>query len=62
LFNIVLTAILSAPLPIQQLAFEQPNIAVMYFPFVYLPGFIVPIVLFSHLVVISKLTRNNLRN
>jgi hypothetical protein len=55
LFNIVLTAILSAPLPIQQLAFEQPNIAVMYFPFVYLPGFIVPIVLFSHLVSLKKL-------
>jgi hypothetical protein len=62
LFNIVLTAILSAPLPIQQLAFEQPNIAVLYFPFTFLPGFIVPIVLFSHLVVISKITRNNLRN
>jgi len=55
LFNIVLTAILSAPLPIQQLAFDQPSIAVMYFPFVYLPGFIVPIVLFSHLVSLKKL-------
>jgi hypothetical protein len=55
LFNIVVTAILYAPLPIQQLAFEQPNIAVMYFPFVYLPGFIVPIVLFSHLVSLKKL-------
>jgi hypothetical protein len=55
LFNIVLTAILPAPLPIQQLAFDQPKIAVMYFPFVYLPGFIVPIVLFSHLVSLKKL-------
>jgi hypothetical protein len=62
LLNIVITAVLSAPLPIQQLAFDQPNIAVLYFPFTFLPGFIVPIVLFSHLVVISKITRNNLRN
>ncbi len=55
LVNIVITAILSAPFPFQQLAFDQPNIAVFYFPFVWLPGFIVPAVLFSHLVSIRKL-------
>ncbi len=55
LINIVATAILSAPTPIQQLAFGQPNIAVLHFPFIWLPCFIVPVVLFSHLVAIREL-------
>lgn len=55
LFNIVTHAILSAPFPFQQLAFSQPNIAVLYFPFTWLPAGIVPLVLFSHLVSIRKL-------
>lgn len=45
---VVITAILSAPLPIQQLAFEQPNIAVLEFPFCLLPVIVVPIVYLSH--------------
>jgi len=55
LFNIVIIAILCAPFPFQQLAFDQPNVAVFHFPFVWLPGFVVPAVLFSHLVSIRKL-------
>jgi hypothetical protein len=55
LFNIVINAVLSAPFAIQKLAFDQPNIAVLHFPFVWLPSFIVIIVLFSHLVVIKSL-------
>ncbi len=50
LANIVIHAILSIPFPLQQLAFDQPNIAVLTFPFVLLPGFVVPAVLFSHLI------------
>ncbi len=57
LLNIVVNAILSAPIPFQQFAFDQPNIAVLYFPFVWLPGFIVPVVLFSHLVLIRRLSK-----
>ena len=49
LVNIVVIAIFSLPFPFQQTAFEQPNIAVLYFPFVWLPTVIVPIVLFAHL-------------
>ena len=49
LFNIVFHAILSIPLPFQRFAFDQPNLAVLYFPYIWLPGVIVPIVLFSHL-------------
>lgn len=59
LLNIVINAILSAPFSMQQIAFDQPNIAVLYFPFVWLPGCVVPLVLLSHLVVIRKLIRNN---
>ena len=59
LVNIVVHAILSAPSPFQQLAFSQPNKAVLYFPFVWLPGCIVPLVLFSHLVSFQRLIKSN---
>lgn len=59
LVNIVVHAILSAPLPIQQFGFEQPNLAIFYFPYIWLPSFIVPVVLFSHLVQIRKLILQN---
>jgi hypothetical protein len=55
LANIVTTAILSTPMPFQQLAFEQPNIAVLHFPFTWLPCCVVPLVLLAHLVTIRKL-------
>ena len=56
LINIVVIAILSAPFAIQQLAFDQPNVAILHFPFIYLPAVIVPFVLFSHLTAIRRLT------
>jgi len=55
LLNIVINALLSAPFPFQQFAFDQPNIAILYFPFTWLPCFIVMIVLYSHLAAIRKL-------
>lgn len=57
LLNIVGNALLSAPGPLQRLAFDQPNIALLYFPFNWLPVFIVPVVLFGHLVAIRRLLR-----
>ncbi len=57
LFNIVGNALLSSPSPIQQFAFEQPNIAILYFPFSWLPTFIVPCVLFAHLASIRLLLK-----
>ena len=59
LFNIVIRAILAAPTPFQQLAFDQPNVAVLYFPYIWLPAFIVPAVLLSHLIAIRRLIRKN---
>ena len=55
LFNVVVRALLSAPFPFQQFAFDQPTVAVLYFPFILLPGLIVPLVLLSHLVCIRRL-------
>jgi hypothetical protein len=57
LLNIIVNAVLSVPFPIQQFAFDQPNIAILYFPFLWLPGFVVPCVLFAHLVSIKKLLK-----
>jgi hypothetical protein len=57
LLNIVINAILSAPFPFQQFGFDQPNIALLYYPFVWLPAFIVPVVLFSHLALIRRLSK-----
>lgn len=57
LCNIVFHGILSAPSSFQQFAFDQPNIALFYFPFVWLPAFIVPVALLTHLASIRQLTR-----
>lgn len=46
---IVVNAVLSLPTPIQQFAFDQPNMAVLYFPYVLLPVLVVPIVIYTHL-------------
>ncbi len=55
LMFIVAIAILSSPLPIQQFAFNQPNIAVLEFPFIYLPAYIVPVVFLSHILLLRSL-------
>lgn len=57
LLNIVIMAILSIESPFQQLAFNQPNKAVIQFPFVWLPALIVPFVLFSHLASLRQLLK-----
>ncbi|HEY6506270.1 MAG TPA: hypothetical protein VIZ28_19975 [Chitinophagaceae bacterium] len=54
--NILTNGILSVPTRFQQFAFDQPNIAVLYFPYIWLPAFIVPAVIFTHLVSIRQLT------
>ena len=57
LLNVVITAILSAKTPFQQLAFDQPNVGVTYFPFILLPAVLVPIVMLSHIAAIRQLVR-----
>ncbi len=55
LFIIVTLAILSAKSPFQVLALEQPNVAILEFPFTFLAAIIVPLVLLSHLLVLKKI-------
>lgn len=58
LFNIVLHAALAIPSPFQQFSIDQPNRAVLFFPFIWLPTTVVPIVLFCHLSSLYKLLQN----
>ena len=55
LLNILVNALLALPTPFQQWGFERPNVAVLYFPYILLPAFIVPVVLWAHLVLIRRL-------
>ena len=59
LLNVVKDAILSLPARFQQFSFEQPNIALGYFPFILLPACLVPLVLFSTLAAIWQLVRRD---
>jgi hypothetical protein len=56
--NVAFYAVLSSPTKFQQFAFDQPNIALGYFPFVLLPSLLVPLVVFAHLVSIRQLLSN----
>ena len=58
LANIVITAIMAFPSPMQSIALDQPNRAVMYFPFVWLPSIVVPIVFFCHIASLWKLAKD----
>jgi hypothetical protein len=55
LTNIVTIAVLAFPSQFQQIGLDQPNIGVTYFPFVWLPAVIVPIVFFCHVASLWKL-------
>lgn len=62
LINVLVIAILSAQTPFQKLAFDQPNIGVTFFPFIWLPCVVVPIVLIGHLSAIRQLLKIKLPN
>ena len=57
LTNVLVHAVLSTPTVLQKFAFDQPNIAVMKFPFLLLPSVIVPIVLISNMAGFVILSR-----
>ncbi|MEP6786963.1 MAG: hypothetical protein ABJB40_00930 [Acidobacteriota bacterium] len=60
LANIVSIALLSLQSPMQQMAFDKPNRAVLFFPYVWLPTIVVPIVLLSHLAALWKLAKGKI--
>jgi len=53
--NAFARAMLSAPFGFQKFAFDQPTVAILSFPFVLLPAFIVPAAILCHLAVFKKL-------
>jgi len=55
LLNIIAHAFLSLPTPFQSIALDSPNMAVLYFPYIWLAAFVAPAVLLSHLVSIMQL-------
>jgi len=55
LINISITAILSAPYPFQHFGFDQPNIAVLNFPYIFLPSLLVGVAYFCHIISIHKI-------
>lgn len=55
--NIVTISVLAAPVEFQRISFDQPNIGVMYFPFIWLPCCVVPLVLLAHFASIRQLMR-----
>ena len=56
LSNVAFRAISATPYFFDPSSFDVPNIAVFYFPYVMIPGFVVPAVLFCHVVSIVKLS------
>jgi hypothetical protein len=54
--NAVARALLSAPFSFQRFGFDQPTVAILHFPFVLLPAFIVPVAILCHLAAFRKLS------
>ena len=57
LANVVFYGVLSVPTPFQRFGFEQPNVGLLHFPYIWLPAFIVPTVLLAHLAAVRRLFR-----
>lgn len=55
LFNIVITSVRATPYFYNPQVFDQPNLAIFHFPYLMLPLFIVPAVLFCHLASLYQL-------
>ncbi len=57
--NIFLVAFLSTPSPMRQFLNEPANTIVAYFPFVWIPAFIVPFAYLMHVLSIKQIFRSN---
>ncbi|MEN8928107.1 MAG: hypothetical protein ABF242_09135 [Flavobacteriales bacterium] len=54
LLAIIVNAVLSVQSPLQTQGFDQPNIAILHFPYNWLASYIVPVVIFAHSVSIKR--------
>lgn len=55
--NFAVIEILSLPSPIQAFGFEQPNVADVFFPYVWFPTYFVPIIIIAHFAAIRILLK-----
>jgi protein-S-isoprenylcysteine O-methyltransferase Ste14 len=55
LVNLVVNAILSGPYRFQLFAFDQPSVAFLYFPFVWMVCGVVPLLFLAHVAAIRRL-------
>ena len=51
-------AVLSAPSPYQQYGFEQPTLAIFYFPFIWLPALVAPLMVWAHCLALGRLLKH----
>jgi len=51
----VITAVLSAPTPYQVFSPEQPTVAIFYYPFVWLPALVAPLMFWAHFISLKLL-------
>jgi len=54
LTNVVVHALLAAPTPLQRITTDPPLTIVATFPFIWLPGFLVPMALLGHVLSLKK--------
>jgi len=57
LLNVMIRSVLSAPFFFQTISMDQPEAALLHFPFIFLPGAVLPVVLCSHLAMIRNLVK-----
>ena len=50
----VALAVLSSPSPLQQLEFEQPTVAILELPLVWLPALVAPLMFWAHFLVLGR--------
>lgn len=58
---VVILGILSSPIPIQLIAYDQPNIAMLQFPYALLPNLVVPLVILSHIILLRNSVTSTFR-
>jgi hypothetical protein len=62
LLNIVVIAILSMPTPLRRFHNDPANSFIAYFPYIWLPTFLVQVALFGHLLVFRWLRQGQISN
>ena len=56
LTNVVIRAVLTAPGPFNLIHAEVPNLMIGTFPFMFIPGFFVPLAVVLHLLAVCELS------